>query len=103
MLAKNRDTKKGHCENYVRDFLIAAILPVSVIFVIIRHIAQASQWQPIVLIHATILAVSVMHSSSRVISKRKLRTRKHSLYPYSLMLASFEQANLFARTEKKAT
>ncbi len=26
---------------------------------------------------AAILAVSVMHSSSRVISKRKLRTRKH--------------------------
>ena len=38
------------CENYVRDFLIAAILTVSVIFVITRHIAQASQWQPIVLI-----------------------------------------------------
>ena len=33
-------------------------MPVSVIFVIIRHIAWASRWQPIVLIHA-ILAVSV--------------------------------------------
>ena len=35
---------------YVRDFFIVAILPVSVIFVIIHHIARASQWQPIVLI-----------------------------------------------------
>ena len=57
------------CENYVRNFLIAAILPVSVIFVIIRHIARAWQWQPIVLIHAAIFAVSVMHSSSRVITR----------------------------------
>ena len=66
-MLKNRNIKK--CENYVRDFLIAAILPVSVIFVIIRHITQASQWQPIVLIHAAILAVSDMHSSSRVITR----------------------------------
>ena len=31
-------------------FFIAAILPVSVIFVIIRYTARASRWQPIVLI-----------------------------------------------------
>ena len=29
---------------------MSVILPVSVVFIIIRHIAQASQWQPIVLI-----------------------------------------------------
>jgi hypothetical protein len=46
----------------------------------IRHIARASRWQPIVFSLAAILAVSVMHSSSCVITRDqhgKLRTRKH--------------------------
>jgi hypothetical protein len=69
------------CENYVRDFFIAAILPVSVKFVKIRHIARASRWQPIVFSLAAILAVSVMHSSSRVITRDqhgKLRAHLYS-------------------------
>jgi hypothetical protein len=58
MLAKIRYYKDVTlCENYVRDFFIAAILPVSVKFVIIRHIAQASQWQPITIAPSSVLCL----------------------------------------------
>ena len=46
-------------------FFIAAILPVSVIFAIIRHVAMATYCFNL----AAILAVSVTHSSSRVITR----------------------------------
>ena len=47
-------------KNYVRDFFIAAILPVSVIFVKISHIARTSRWMPTYCFNlAAVLAVSV--------------------------------------------
>ena len=52
-------------------FFIAVILPVSVIFVIIRHIARASRWKPIVL-------TSVMHSSSCVIIRDRQAKIAHT-------------------------
>ncbi len=64
-------------KNYVRDFFIAAISAIIVIFVIIPHETQTRYEQHIGFVDVAILAVGVTFLIWRDQASEKLQTLKH--------------------------